>query len=72
MGPYKTKLKKILEQVDNDMIEEIMEMNHNLDRPSFYDMTDDEAKGIIETLRHYQSEGLTIQGESIQKLNLQL
>ena len=69
---HKALLESILNQVDNDMVEEIMELNHNLDRPSFEDLTEDEAKGIIETLRQYQSEGLEIQGESIQDLNLTL
>ena len=67
---YKELLDSILNQVDNDMAEEIMELNHNLDYPSFEDTTEDEAKGIIETLRQYQAEGIKIQGESIQDIKL--
>ena len=69
-GIYKDLLLSVLEQVDSDMGEEIMELNHNLDLPSFEDTTEDEAKGIIETLRQYQAEGIKIQGESIQDIKL--
>jgi hypothetical protein len=62
---YKTELQKILRQVDNDMGEAIMEMNHNLDTPNIKDCTQDECLGILETLNIYKAEGGTIQGEPI-------
>ncbi len=67
---HKTKLKEILESVDNDMQEEIMELHHYLNSPSFEDLTENEAKDILKTLKEYQKFGCTIQGESIQHLNL--
>jgi hypothetical protein len=62
---YKTELQKILNQIDNDMGEAIMEMNHNLDQPHIKDCTQDECLGILETLKDYKNQGGTIQGETI-------
>ena len=69
---YKQLLLKTLESVDGDMREAIMEMNHNLNRPPFEETTEDEAKGIIETLKEYQDKNYEIQGETIRHLNLEL